>query len=150
MAAASCARRSGERLSFLFAFFPVRLFGPVRFTAGFAVKPSAFFWIGVKDFAVSRALAARAANFLLAFIAFAFVSASSLRLSLASFSGPSCRRASSLRIFFLRVLSFIVRSTLLRPTHIVDLSPARFRPAERKRQFRWRRDDSSKSLHHRK
>ena len=112
IAAASCARRSGERLSFLFAFLAFRLFVPAGFVGGCVVKPPSFFWVGAEDLAVRRASRARAAD---------FVTASSFRFSLASFFGPSCRRASSRRIFFLRVLSFIMRSTVLRLTQLVDL-----------------------------
>src|SRR5206468_8343770 len=79
IAAASCARRSGERFSFFFGFF-VRL--------GF--------------FAL-----ARAADFLAAFNAFADSASCSLRLNFASFCGPSCKRFSSSWIFFFNFFSFI-------------------------------------------
>src|ERR1700682_5567018 len=83
IAAASCARRSGERLSFLFTFLAaLRLFVPAVLTGGWAVTPPFSFGIGVKDLALSRASGARAATFLRAFIAFVFVIASSLRFSL--------------------------------------------------------------------
>jgi hypothetical protein len=36
---------------------------------------------------------------------------------LASFLGPSCRRVSSRRIFFLRVFSFIIRPVTPQPHH---------------------------------
>ena len=75
--AESCARRSGERFSFLF---------------GFLVPPDAV---------------ARAADFLAAFNAFADSACCSLRLKRASFSGPSRNRFSSCWIFFLNFFSFM-------------------------------------------
>src|SRR5437762_11224898 len=65
IAAASCARRSGERLSFLFALLAA---------PGFLASPVCdgdFFSIDVEDSPAPRAARARAADFLLAFIAFA-------------------------------------------------------------------------------
>jgi hypothetical protein len=80
IAAESCARRSGERFSFFFAFLTV---------AGCFAR-------------------ARPADFLLAFIAFAASAASSFRFSFASFFGPSWRRFSSRRIFFFRFFRFMI------------------------------------------
>src|SRR5262249_44888456 len=84
MAAASCARRSGERFSFLFAFL-------------------------ADDFFASaiRAAAERAADFLAAFNAFTASAISRLRFSTASFCWPSCRRLSSRLIFFLKSFIFM-------------------------------------------
>lgn len=89
MAAASCARRSGERFSFLFAFF-ARL---------------GFFALGV---CAERTAVARAADFLAAFNAFAASSRCNFCFSLASFLGPSRRRFSSRWIFFLKFFSFMM------------------------------------------
>src|SRR5262249_10281326 len=83
IAAASCARRSGERLSFLFAFLAASLFA-----------------------SAIRAAAARAKDFLVAFNTFTASAASKLRFSSASFCEPSRRRFSSRLIFFLK--SFIL------------------------------------------
>jgi hypothetical protein len=82
IAAASRARPSGERLSLLFAFLTV---------------PGFF-----------AAAVARAADFLAAFSAFAASAASSFRLNLASFCGPSRTRFSSRLIFFLKFFSFMI------------------------------------------
>lgn len=102
IAAESCARRSGERLSFRFTF----LAAPRAFSsAGFGLE--VFVWFGGDALTARRGLAARTAASLLALAAFAATAASSFRFSLASFLGPSCRRVSSRRIFFLRVFSFI-------------------------------------------
>ena len=87
MAAASCSRRSGERLSFLFTFLGAGAL------AGFA-----------RAFAVELRF-----DFFFAFAAFAVTKAASFPFSLASFFGPSSSRVSRRRIFFLRVLSFINR-----------------------------------------
>ena len=94
IAAASCARRSGERFNFLFAFLTGRRF--------FALV------VGVEDLAAGRAAVARVADFLAAFNVFADSDAFSFSFSLASFFGPSCRRFSSRRIFFLKFFSFII------------------------------------------
>src|SRR6266542_3647536 len=102
IAAASCARRSGERLSFRFAFLTrLDFFAPV----GCAED---FFSTDGEGLGARRAAAARAADFLAAFIAFAASAACSFCLSLANFFGPSCRRFSSRRIFFFTFLSFII------------------------------------------
>src|SRR5262249_12915701 len=85
IAAESCARRSGERFSFLFALL----------AAGFLAS------------AISAA-AARAADFLAAFKVFAASAASSLRFRLANFCGPSRRRFSSRLIFFLKSFIFMM------------------------------------------
>ena len=87
IAAESCARRSGERLSFFFAFLTL---------LGF-VAP-------VEDLAA----VARAADFLAAFIAFADSAACRFCFSLASFLEPSSRRFSSRRIFFFKFFSFMI------------------------------------------
>src|SRR5262249_24933200 len=89
IAAASCARRSGERFNFLFAFLTGRRFFALAFS--------------VEDLAV-----ARAADFLAAFNVFAASAAFSLSFSLASFFGPSCRRFSSRWIFFFKFFSFMM------------------------------------------
>ncbi len=94
IAAASCARRSGERFNFLFAFLTGRRF--------FALV------VGVEDLAAGRAAAARVADFLAAFNVFADSDAFSFSFSLASFFGPSCRRFSSRWIFFLKFFSFMM------------------------------------------
>jgi hypothetical protein len=47
--------------------------------------------------------------------------AASFRFHLASFGGPSCKRVSSLRIFFLRVLRFIGKRIMLPRSLLVDL-----------------------------
>src|SRR5881392_3452043 len=99
IAAASCSRRSGERLSFLFAFLGADPCAPGGFTCDFAVELGSF----------SRAPAARV-DFFFAFAALALTKAASFPFSLASFFGPSCSRVSRRRIFFFRVLSFITRS----------------------------------------
>ena len=97
IAAASCSRRSGERLSFLFTFLgATALFAAAGFACDFAVELPFFL----------RAAAARAVDFFFAFAALAFTKAASLPFSLASFFGPSSSRVSKRRIFFLRVLSF--------------------------------------------
>src|SRR6478672_12120202 len=100
IAAASCSRRSGERLSFLFTFLGADPCAPAGFTCDFAVE---------LRFSLP-APAARAVDFFLAFAALAFTKAASFPFSLASFFGPSSSRVSRRRIFFLRVLSFITRS----------------------------------------
>ncbi len=97
IAAASCSRRSGERLSFLFTFLGAGAL------AGFARD------LAVELRFVLRAAAARAIDFFLAFAALAFAKAASFPFSLASFFGPSSSRVSRRRIFFLRVLIFIMR-----------------------------------------
>src|SRR5262245_10082492 len=84
IAAASCARRSGERFSFLFAFLAAGLLASAL-----------------------RAAAERAADFLQAFNAFTACAASRLRFSSASFSGPSRRRLLSRLIFFLKSFIFM-------------------------------------------
>src|SRR5439155_9263356 len=99
IAAASCSRRSGERLSFLFTFLGADPCAPGGFTCDFAVELGSF----------SRAPAARV-DFFFAFAALALTKAASFPFSLASFFGPSCSRVSRRRIFFFRVLSFITRS----------------------------------------
>ena len=109
IAAASWARRSGERLSFLF-------------TGGFAVTRPFFSWVCAEPLILRRARPARAADFLLALPPAAVVAAPSFCFSLANFVAPFCRRASSRRIFFWRVLSLIMKSTVLRLNHLVDLS----------------------------
>ena len=93
IAAASCARRSGERLSFFFTFLAAPC--PVG-DADFGF----FFWVDVED------LAARAPDFFFVLPAVVVV-APSLRFSSASFFEPSCKRASSRRIFFVSFLSFM-------------------------------------------
>jgi hypothetical protein len=93
IAAASCARRSGERFNFLFAFFAL---------CGFSVSagcPRDFFPVGA---------VARAADFLAAFNAFADSACCSLRLSPASFSEPSRKRFSSCWIFLFNFFGFII------------------------------------------
>jgi len=91
IAAASCARRSGERLSFFFSFLTAAgFFGSAR----------------LEDLAAARA--ARAADFLAAFSFFAVSAACSLCFSLASFFGPSWRRFWSRRIFFFKFFVFII------------------------------------------
>jgi hypothetical protein len=79
IAAASCARRSGERFSFLFAFLAACFFA-----------------------SAIRAAAARAKDFLAAFNTFTASAASRPRFSSVSFSGPSRRRFSSRLIFFFK------------------------------------------------
>src|SRR6266478_1681833 len=72
-------------------------------------------------FLAAFALSVRAAGFLFFLATPTVAAASSFCFSLASFFAPFCRRASSRRIFFLRVLSFIMGSTVLRLTRLVDL-----------------------------
>ena len=93
IAAESCARRSGERFSFLFAF--VAMLGSFASVAG------------SRDFFPADAVA-RAADFRAAFNAFADSACCNLRLSLASFCGPSRRRFSSCWIFFFNFFDFII------------------------------------------
>src|SRR5207248_5511285 len=100
IAAASCSRRSGERLSFLFTFLGADACTPAGFTCDFAVE---------LRFSLP-ARAARAIDFFFAFAALALTKAASFPFSLASFFGPSSSRVSRRRIFFLRVLNFITRS----------------------------------------
>jgi hypothetical protein len=88
----SCARRSGERFSFLFGFLAALAFSAPIVDSGDFFPPDA---------------AARAADFLAAFNAFADSACCSLRLMLASFSGPSRKRFSSCWIFFLNFFSFM-------------------------------------------
>lgn len=71
-----------------------------------AVCAGDFFCIDVEGLAARRA--ARVADFLAAFIAFADSAACSFCLSLASFLGASSSRFSSRWIFFFKVLSFII------------------------------------------
>src|SRR5207253_9538813 len=98
MAAASCSRRSGERLSFLFTFLGAGALA--CFARDFVVELRFFL----------RATAARAIDFFFAFAALAVTKAASFPFSLASFFGPSSSRVSRRRIFFVRVFSFIRRS----------------------------------------
>jgi hypothetical protein len=93
IAAASCARRSGERLSFLLGFLALPRFLVPVVCAG--------------DF-LSVGAVARAADFLAAFSAFAASACWSFCFSLASFFGPSCKRFSSRRIFFSKFFSFMI------------------------------------------
>src|SRR5207249_3086773 len=87
IAAASCARRSGVRLSLLFTFLAA---------------------LGLLTAAVCiRTLPARTADFLCFLAALAATAASSFCFSLASFFAPFCRRTSSRRIFLLRFLGLI-------------------------------------------
>jgi hypothetical protein len=111
IAAASCSRRSGERLSFLFFFFGTPAFSALA-GLDFAVERRFFL----------RAAAAWAIDFLFAFAAFACTTASSFRFSLASFFGPSSSRVSRRRIFFLRVLAFIRESTWTKGGQISSLT----------------------------
>src|SRR5438876_7123609 len=93
IAAASCARRSGERFSFLLAFLALLgFFAPVD----------------GEGLLIGRAAVAGAADFLAAFIAFAASAACSFCFSLARFCEPSRRRFSSCWIFFLNFFSFII------------------------------------------
>jgi hypothetical protein len=92
IAAASCARRSGERFNFLFAFFALLGF----FVS--AVCPGDFFPVSA---------VARAADFLAAFKAFADSDSCNLRLSLASFCVSSRRRFSSCWILFFNFFGFM-------------------------------------------
>ncbi len=121
--AASCARRSGERLSFLFTVLAARrVFAVADFTGAFAVTRLFFFWVCAEPLILRRVPPARAADFLLILRAAAVAAALSFCFSLASFVAPFCRRDSSRRIFFRRVLSFIMGSIVLRLNHLVDLS----------------------------
>src|SRR6266550_5445446 len=86
---ASCARRSGVRLSFLFTFLGA--LGSFTAAAGFL-----------------SALPPYAADFLFVEAAAAVSAAPSFCFSLASFLPPFCSRASSRRILFLRLLSFFI------------------------------------------
>ena len=97
--AESCARRSGERFSFLFGFLAA-----LAFSARI---------VGSGDFFPADAVA-RAADFLAAFNAFA----DSLRLKPASFSGPSRKRFSSCWIFFLNFFSFMLSSSWRRTANV--------------------------------
>ena len=92
MAAASCARRSGERFSFLFVFVAAPGF--------FASAVDA---VDAEGLAPLRFAVARAADFLAAFNALADSASCSLRLNFASFCGPSRKRFSSSWIFFFKV-----------------------------------------------
>ena len=89
IAAASWARRSGERLSFFLVFL-----GLLGFFAA----------VDREDLVA----VARAADFLLAFIAFAASVACNFCFSFASFFGPSRNRFSNRSIFFRRLLIFII------------------------------------------
>ena len=93
--AASCARRSGDRFSFLFAFFAL---------LGFFVST-----VCAENF-LPADLVARAADFLAAFNACADSACCNLRLSFASFCGPSRKRFSSCWIFFFNFFGFIIVS----------------------------------------
>jgi len=101
MAAASCARRSGEILSLRFAFLAVPGFFALAVGAG-------DFFLTDDGLVAGRAAVARAADFLAAFIFFAASAACSFCLSLVSFFGPSCRRFSSRWIFFFKFFSFMM------------------------------------------
>jgi hypothetical protein len=90
IAAESCARRSGERSSFLFGLFGTRILAS----------------------AISAA-AARAADFLAALNAFAASAASNRRFSSANLAGPSRRRFSSRLIFFLKPFIFMIPLALV-------------------------------------
>jgi hypothetical protein len=63
--------------------------------------------VGSRDFFPADAVA-RAADLLAAFNAFADSACCNLRLKLASFPGPSCRRFSSCWIFFFNFFSFMI------------------------------------------
>ena len=93
MAAASCARRSGERFSFLFVFVAAPGF--------FASAVDA---VDAEGLAPLRFAVARAADFLAAFNALADSASCSLRLNFASFCGPSRKRFSSSWIFLLGIV----------------------------------------------
>ena len=107
IAAASCARRSGVRLSFLFTFLAALGLLTAASRVWVGVKRRFFFSVRPEVLALSRVLLARAADFLFFLAMPAFVTASSFCFSLASFFAPFCRRASSRRIFLLRFLGFI-------------------------------------------
>ena len=103
MAAASCARRSGERLSLFFVFLTEPGFSPAACAGDFSSTD-------VEGLAAGRGAVARAADLLATLSAFSASIASSLRLSLASFFGPSRRRFSSRLIFFHRFFNFMMRA----------------------------------------
>ncbi len=106
MAAASCARRSGVRLSFLFTFLAV--IGLLAATARIrdsGVNRRFFFSARPEVFTLLRTSPARTADF--AFFLAALAAASSFCFSFASFFALFWRRASSRRIFLLRFLGFI-------------------------------------------
>src|SRR6202040_2820886 len=88
IAAASCARRSGVRFSFLFTFLAA-LGAPAEAVA------------------LLRAFPAELRDLLLALAAPVVLAAACFRFSLASFFASFFRRASSRRIFLVRFLSFI-------------------------------------------
>src|SRR5260370_21168388 len=109
IAAASCARRSGVRLSFLFTFFaPLGLSTAAGCVRAIGAKRRSSLWIRSEALTVLPALPARAADFFFFFAAPVVAAASSFCFSLASFVGPSRRRFSSRRIFFFKFFSFMM------------------------------------------
>ena len=91
IAAASCSRRSGVRLSFLFCTWAFNAAG-------------CFSWVRAETLEVLPDFLAGAVDLLLVLAA----AAPSFCFSLASFFAPFCWRASSRRIFFLRLLSLFI------------------------------------------
>jgi len=110
IAAANCARRSGVRLSFLFSFAGTcgLLTAPAGFVAAFIAERCGVFCTLSEVFATPPAFLAGAADPALVLATRAVDAASSFRFSLASFFAPFCRRASSRRIFFLRLLNLAI------------------------------------------
>ena len=99
IAAANCARRSGVRLSFFFTFLGA--LDALTAAAGFTRS-----FVGA-----DRRLAAfppGAADFFFALDAAAVSAAASFSFSRVSFFAPFCRRVSSRRIFFLRLLNLAI------------------------------------------
>ena len=91
IAAASWARRSGDRLSFRFTFAgELRRRLLVAFAGDFAIGNCAFVGADFEALADRPSTAAAlVADFLLAFCALAFSISASFRFHLASFAGPS-------------------------------------------------------------
>jgi hypothetical protein len=106
IAAASWARRSGVRLSFLFAPLaaPDRFAVAAGFTPAFDGRRSLF--LSTDAEALPALLAP--ADLLVGLAAVRVSAAPSFCFSLASLFSPLCRRASSRRIFFLRFLIFFI------------------------------------------
>jgi hypothetical protein len=101
IAAANCARRSGVRLSFLFAL----LAAPDPFPVAAGFTPAFFLSL---DAEALPAFLARAADLLFGLATARVSAAPSFCFSLASFCSPFFKRASSRRIFFVRLLTFFI------------------------------------------
>lgn len=107
IAAASCSRRSGVRLSFLFALLAAA--DPFTLAAGFppAFNGKRFLFLSIEAEALP-AFRVTPGDLLLGLAAARVSAAPSFCFSLASFFSPFWRRASSRRIFFFRLLTFFI------------------------------------------